>query len=476
MKKLVPVVVGIGAVLILTLTVFIISALITNGAMRTATAQLIAEKEAEGHITGELLVWLDNNEWAHAVIAAFEKHYPNVHVKYENIGNVDSRGKVSLDGPAGIGPDVFMMPHDHIINAVIDGICLPFPPEDKEKYSGLVLEASIRTCIFYDDFYKEDMLFAIPISTENIAFFYNRDLLGNSPVPQTFEEIISFAERNNSSTDFRFALRWQVDDSYHNYFFLTAFGMQLFGPDMNDFTQPGFDSEGAKQGIEFHNSLRNIYNVNTADATWDSTVAAFQRGEVPFTITGPWAIGDALRNGINFGVTRLPTIAGNQPRCFSGNIVAAVSSYSRNIPAARAFIDFLVSEEGMTIQFEQTGKLASLKDISRIEGLRDNPHLMGIMEQAPFADPMPVIPEVNQMWDALKALFTFTWDRQLSVEEAQEKAMETYDIALQMAGKSRFETTNEEHSTSSFRYLIPIVILLALLVFILISVKKRSRK
>jgi arabinogalactan oligomer/maltooligosaccharide transport system substrate-binding protein len=375
------------------------------------------------------------------VIAAFEKLYPDVTVKYENIDNVDSRGKVSLDGPAGIGPDVFLMPHDHIGNAVIDGICLPFPPEYMEKYLELLLDASIKTCTFYDDFYDAYMLFAVPISTENIAFFYNRNLLGDTPVPQSFEEVIAFAQEWNNPAANRYALRWQVDDSYHNYFFLTAFGMELFGPDMNDFRQPGFDSEGARLGVEFHNSLRNIYNVNTADATWDSTVAAFQRGDVPFTITGPWAIGDALRNNINIGVTRLPTISGNQPRCFSGNIVAAVSSYSRNIPAARAFIDFLVSEEGMTIQFQETGKLASLKDISGIEGLKDNPHLMGIMEQAPYADPMPVIPEVNQMWDALKALFTFTWDRQLSVEEAQEKAMETFDIALQMAGKSRFETT-----------------------------------
>jgi arabinogalactan oligomer/maltooligosaccharide transport system substrate-binding protein len=74
-------------------------------------------------------------------------------------------------------------------------------------------------------------------------------------------------------------LCWQVDDSYHNYFFLTAFGMQLFGPDMDDFKMPGFDSDGARRGVEFHKSLRQYYNVNTADATWDSTVAAFQRGE-----------------------------------------------------------------------------------------------------------------------------------------------------------------------------------------------------
>jgi arabinogalactan oligomer/maltooligosaccharide transport system substrate-binding protein len=262
--------------------------------------------------------------------------------------------------------------------------------------------------------------------------------LGNTPVPQSFEEVIAFAKRWNNPAAHKYALRWQVDDSYHNYFFLTAFGMQLFGPDMDDFRSPGFDSDAARQGVEFYTSLRNYYNVNTADATWDATVAAFQRGEVPFTITGPWAIGDAKKNGIQFGITKLPTIGGRQPRCFSGNIVAAVSSYTKNVNAARAFVDFLASVEGETIQFKVTGKLAAYKDIGGIEGLRDDVLLRGIMEQAPYADPMPTIPEVNQMWDAQKALFTFTWDKQLSTAEAQKKAMDTYDTALMMAGKSRF--------------------------------------
>jgi len=432
MKKLSFVFVGLGALLCFLLVLFCISALITGSSWRYAQSAIAAEKNAEGRVTGRLLVWLDNKDWAEEVIAAFNKLYPDVTVQFENVGNVDSRGKVSLDGPAGIGPDVFLMPHDHIGNAIIDDICLPIPPEMQLKYKELLLEAAINTCTLEGD------LYAIPISTENIAFFYNKDLLGDTPVPQSFEEVIVFAQRWNNPANNRFALRWQVDDAYHNYFFLTAFGMQLFGPNMDDFRSPGFDSAGAGRGMEFHSGLRRFYNVNTADATWDSTVAAFQRGEVPFTITGPWAIGDALHNGINFGVTKLPTINGTQPRCFSGNIVASVSSYSKNIPAALAFVDFLASIEGAAIQFQLTGKLAAYKDISGIEGLRDDVYLSGIMEQAPYADPMPVIPEVNQMWDALKALFTFTWDNQLSVREAQAKAMETYDIELMMAGKSRF--------------------------------------
>jgi len=432
MKKIGVAAAGLGALALLFLVIAGILALVINSDYRKAGVEITAEEAAESRISGPLLVWLDNEDWAKAVIAGFNKKYPDVTVKFENVGNVDSRGKVSLDGPAGIGPDVFLMPHDHIGNAIIDDICLPFPADMQKKYSDLLLEAAINTCT------SDGELYAVPISTENIAFFYNKDLLGNNPVPKSFEEVIAFAEKWNDPSSNKYALRWQVDDSYHNYFFLTAFGMKLFGPNMDDFKQPGFDSPEARKGVEFHTSLRKYYNVNTADATWDSTVAAFQRGEVPFTITGPWAIGDAQKNKLNFGITKLPTINGTQPRCFSGNIVAAVSSYTKNVRAAQAFVDFLASIEGETIQFKLTGKLAAYKDISGIEGLRDDVLLRGIMEQAPYADPMPVIPEVNQMWDAQKALFTFTWDGQLSAEDAQKKAMDTYDTSLMMAGKSRF--------------------------------------
>jgi len=456
MKKISDIVLGAGAVFCFILVLTLIAALIINSAWRTANREIAEEKNAQGKITGHLLVWMDNNEWAEAAIAAFNVYYPDVDVHYEYVGNVDSRGKVSLDGPAGIGPDVFLMPHDHIGNAIIDDICLSLPHEMQEKYSELLLDSSVKTCTFNGE------LFAVPISTENIAFFYNKDLLGATPVPQTFEDVISFAERWNDPSANKYALRWQVDDSYHNYFFLTAFGMELFGPNMNDFRLPGFDSASAAKGMEFHSGLKNYYHVNTADATWDSTVAAFQRGEVPFTITGPWAIGEAIHNGINFGVTKLPAINGTQPRCFSGNIVASVSSYSKNIPASLAFVDFLGSVEGATIQFLHTGKLAAYKDVSGIEGLRDDVYLRGIIEQSPFTDPMPVIQEVNQMWDALKALFTFTWDGTLSVEEAQHKAMETYNTSLMMAGKS-LSWDDGSAGVSSDKSALPVIIVLVIL-------------
>jgi arabinogalactan oligomer/maltooligosaccharide transport system substrate-binding protein len=422
MKKIIPLTIGVM------LMVFIAAC---NKQAGGSGASTVAASQAAGGVSGDLMVWMDNDDWAAAVIAAFEQKHPGVKVSYQNVGNVDTRGKVSLDGPAGIGPDVFLMAHDHIGLAVADGLLEPFEAAEQAKYSAAMLEASIKTCT------ANGRLYAVPISTENIAFFYNKDLLGNNPVPQSFEELVEFAKTWNNPAQNKWALRWQVDDAYHSYFFLTAFGMSVFGPNMDDYHNPGFDSPEAAKGVDFFRSLRAIYNVNVSDADWNNTVAAFQNGEAPFTISGPWAIADAKNNGVNFGVTKLPTINGVQPRCFSGNIIAGVSSYAKNFDAAFAFVDFLASAEGQTIQFQQTGKLTTLKDVSQVAGISEDPYLMGVAEQSPYADPMPIIPEVSQMWDALKNLYTFTWDNQLTTAQAQAKAMDTYDTALQLAGKKR---------------------------------------
>jgi len=382
----------------------------------------------DGDISGDLLIWIDNEDWADALIAAFNVHYPNVNVSYEQIGHTESRAKVELDGPSGEGPDVFHFPHDHAANAIADGLVEPFPAALASKIESTVLTPAVNTV-------KSDgRVYAAPFATENIALFYNRDLVDF--VPTTFEEIIEFAKTYNDTASDKFALRWGVNDAYHNYHFLNAFGFTVFGPNMDDYRNPGFDIPGVADGLRFHNSLKEVFPVHTEEADWDNTVAAFQRGEAPFTISGPWAIGDARDNGINFGVTKLPTINGTQPRCFSGARVMAVSSFAKNFPAAFAFVEFVASDEGAAILYDVTGMLPALQDSSGVPGLSSNEWLMGILEQSPFADPMPVIPEVHAMWDPLAELFTFTWNGDMTPEQAQDKAMETYEILLNAMGLS----------------------------------------
>jgi arabinogalactan oligomer/maltooligosaccharide transport system substrate-binding protein len=193
------------------------------------------------------------------------------------------------------------------------------------------------------------------------------------------------------------------------------------------------------EGLAFHNQFRDYFDFGTDDITWDNSVAAFQRGETAFTISGPWAIADARANGIDFGTAKLPTIGGNQPHAFSGVRTVNVSSFSNNLPAAFAFAAFVASEEGFRIVFEVQGHMAALQDTSGIPGIADDEHLRGLAEQSPFTTPMPTIPQVDLMWTPLEDIFTFTWNRDMSIPEAQERAMETYEMLLNAQGLSMFD-------------------------------------
>ncbi|MDR1788218.1 MAG: extracellular solute-binding protein [Treponema sp.] len=391
-------------------------------------AQDAAAADPSG-LSGRLTLWIDDAEWGRRLASAFRKAHPGVRITVQQVGSVEAAQKAALDGPAGFGPDVFLMAQDKTAQAITDGICLALPAELQARYESVILEASLKIGA------SSGALYAVPLSTENIAFFYNKQLLGAEPVPKTFEEVIAFAQKWNKQN--RYALQWEVKNGYINYFFLTAFGASLFGPAGNDYILPGWDGEEAAKGLAFHNSLRAYFPIDADSATFENTVGRFQRGEAPFTITGPWAIAEARRNGVDFGVTKLPTIAGKQPRCFSGNIFAAVASASQNQAAAFALLDFMVSVEGEALMYKATGKLPAYKDISGIPELAADPYLAGIQEQSPFADPMPVIPEIAAIWGPLETLFGATWNKAAAIPDAQKAALDAYDTSLLLLGKSR---------------------------------------
>jgi len=377
----------------------------------------------------ELLVWLDDEEWGMELIQAFVNVHPNVTVLFESMGNVDARSNMQLDGPAGLGADIFAFPHDHVSFAISDGLVEPVPPLLQAKWEAELVTSAVETITY------NGRMHGVPFQVENIALFYNRDLWGPTP-PQTWEEVFAFAETHNNPATNDWTLAWEAGNPYHNFIWLTTAGFEVFGPNMDDFRQPNFDSPEAARGIEIFLRMRALMDIPMEDINFNTTEERFRLGEIPLTLTGPWAIPDLLANEVNFGVTRIPTIDGIQPIAFSGNMMAGVSSFSTpiNRPWAYVFLDFMVSEAGATIQYNMRNTMTSRQDISGIPGLSDDPFLGGIAQQTPYTVPMPTIPQVNQMWTPMGELFSFTWNGDLSIAEAQERAMATYRLLLNVAG------------------------------------------
>ena len=52
---------------------------------------------------------------------AYTKTHPNVTIEYVHVELGDAAGQIALDGPAGVGPDLFAAPHDKLGELVNSG-------------------------------------------------------------------------------------------------------------------------------------------------------------------------------------------------------------------------------------------------------------------------------------------------------------------------------------------------------------------
>ena len=67
---------------------------------------------------------------------AFTKLHPNITIEYENVEVGDANTQIALDGPGGVGADVFATPSNTIGGLVAGGHILPLDNEDDVKGTG----------------------------------------------------------------------------------------------------------------------------------------------------------------------------------------------------------------------------------------------------------------------------------------------------------------------------------------------------
>jgi len=363
----------------------------------------------------KLIIWESEGkekEFVDYAIGEFNKLYPHIEIEYQPVANIDATAKMELDGPNGGGADIFAVPHNDMGRLVSAGIIL----ENTELKADEYLEASVIGASY------EGKLYGYPTGIETYALFYNKDVVDAAPA--SFDEIIEFANGFNDPASNRYALMWDVANSYFNYIFLGGYGADLFGPTGDDKSMLGFDTQNGIDGLSFYQSLREIYDVNSADATGDAATISFKSGNCAYMINGPWATQDLIDSGVTFGVSPLPLFPnGKHPVSFSGIRLNVVSSYTTHPEEAKLFAAFMSSKELLEKRYEITLQIPPRKDITI-----DDEYNNGILEQAAFAVPMPSIPEMGSYWGPMGVAFGNIWnggDINAEIEAAATAMQET---------------------------------------------------
>lgn len=376
--------------------------------------KLVPEENAE------LLVWVDNQKYGDAVAEGFTKHYPEVNITVKEVGSVEAAGKIELDGPAGSGPDIFMLPHDKVVGSIDSGILLPIDPVVVTELEKTISPNALKTV------QNEGITYGVPVSVESVGIFYNKDIVGENPAT-SFEEIFEFAKTFNDPKNNQFAFAMDMANAYNAYGFLTPYGFQLFGADGTDSEAPGFDSEAFLKGLEFIQSINTILPVQTNDLKGEFLGEQFKAGKIAYVLEGPWKIEEYRDAGMNFGVMTIPTVEGNAPTPFAGVQNVHVSAYTEYPNTATLFAQYMASEEGANILYSTVYKAPAIAGTSVVAGLAEDELLSVFVEQFETAFPMPSLTRMSYYWSIGEKAISLVFNGQVSPTEAQQAAIDEWD-------------------------------------------------
>jgi arabinogalactan oligomer/maltooligosaccharide transport system substrate-binding protein len=346
-----------------------------------------------------LTVWESTNgpdEFIRQAGEAYTKLHPNVTIKFVNVELGDSVNQIALDGPAGIGPDLFAAPHDRLGELVTNGHILPTANADsvKDQLLGACLTATTYNGVQY----------GYPVSAETYALYYNKALIAESEVPATWDALIAYIKNFKVSGKYAFVM--DVGNAYYSILFTTKGGNRLFGPSGTDTRNTNLNSPASVEGMEFFQSIRQILNVPAADINTSVADGAFQAGSAAMHISGPWNVMNFVNAGLDIGIAPLPSLPGESSPAasFSGTRVMFVSAYSDHPDEADGFGTFLLTPEMQRLRANITNTLPA------VDTPIDNPYAAGFVEQLKYAFPMPSIPPMAKFWDAMNAASANIWN------------------------------------------------------------------
>jgi arabinogalactan oligomer/maltooligosaccharide transport system substrate-binding protein len=296
---------------------------------------------------------------------------------------------------AGNGPDVVVGAHDWIGNLVQNGAIDPLPlsPDQLQGYSEKAVQATTYN----------DQLYGVPYGIEALGLYRNTEVAPDEPA--TLDDAIKAGEAARKAGKVDSALNLPVGengDAYHMEPVLTSMGGYLFGQTADgayDPTDLGIGKPGSLDAAETISKLGKEQVLRTSISP-DNSIALFTSGKAAFLVSGPWALPDVKKSGIDYAVQQVPGFAGEQPaEPFMGAQAFMVASNAKNKPFAQEFVTNGVNNEAtMMTLYEGTNLPPAMTAVQEQVSDKD---IALFADAANRAAPMPAIPEMAAVWEPL---------------------------------------------------------------------------
>jgi arabinogalactan oligomer/maltooligosaccharide transport system substrate-binding protein len=295
--------------------------------------------------------------------------------------------------PTGKGPDIIVSPHDKLGAYVQNGVVAPIQLGDSaSKYAKVAIQA-----VTYNG-----SVYGLPYSIENVAMVRNTALAPTAAT--TFDDLIATGKAavaaGKTKYPFLLGLDPKQGDPYHLYPLQTSFGSSVFAQNADGSYDASKLSLGEPAGIKFATALKTwgAEGVLNPNITGDIALTAFEKGESPYYLTGPWNIGAIKKAGIKYSIDPVPSAGGQPAQPFLGVNAFFISAKSKNKIAATKFLVNYLGTDAVQEKLFEVGDRAPALTSAFKKIAANNPDVQAFGKVGLNGVPMPSIPQMGSVW------------------------------------------------------------------------------
>lgn len=352
------------------------------------------------------------------VVGRYAASNPQVNIGLIYKETEELRSSFQSAALAGLGPALIYGPSDQVGPLATMGFIRPleelFPAEriaeldsaGVVRYQGHVYQIADRVGNHLALLYNRELLPVPPLNTDEMilaAKAATRDLNGDGRIDQ-------------------WGLVWNFTEPYWFIPWLSGFGGWVF----DEAGQPSLNTRAATDAFRFVKSLRDEHKVIPPDCDYNTADVLFKEGRAAMLINGTWSWAGYEQAGVPFELTPIPqvTATGLWPAPMISSLGYSVNSNTRDkrLEETIRLLEFLVSDAVQYLIVESTVTIPSSLAIRLDSTYINRPHIAQSLAELRLGRPMPIIPEMRAVWDALRPAYQSVLGGYLTPEAAARQA------------------------------------------------------
>jgi raffinose/stachyose/melibiose transport system substrate-binding protein len=339
----------------------------------TASTETAAD---DGTVSGKITYLtnrtdLDTDGTYEALIAKFNEKYPDVTVEVQSI--TDYAGELATRMQTTEYGDVLMIP-DAVPSSAYSKYFEPFGTAEE-------LSDKYQEGYLYSKWY-DGQVYGLAYMCTVQGIVYNKAVFaeaGITELPKTPDEFLDCLQKIKDNTD---AIPYYTNansgwtlDQWEDH----AFGTITGDANYKNNTLPN-DKDAFAEGSSHYVLAKLLYDIVSqglceSDPTtcdWEASKLMLNNGEIGCMVLGSWAVSqmkDAGDHGDDVGYMPFPySIDGKQYATSGTDYCYAINKNTKNMAAAKAFVQFMVEESGLALA---QGGISLMKDDPMPDGLEN---------------------------------------------------------------------------------------------------------